>query len=83
MAMDTFVLRIWTPADAIGAPEAALGTRGTAQHVGSGRSGIFRNDAQLLRLLDELRKAATVDRDPAATSGAMESTAPTDELVIP
>jgi hypothetical protein len=62
--MDTFVLRIWTPADATGATEVASGAHGTAQHVGSGRSGIFRNDAQLLRLLDELRRAAAADPDP-------------------
>jgi hypothetical protein len=62
--MDTFVLRIWTPAVPTAATEVATGAHGTAHHVGSGQSGIFRNDAQLLRLLDELRRAAAADPDP-------------------
>ena len=62
--MDTFVLRIWTPAAAAG-ESAALpeGTRGTAHHVASGRSGVFRSEEQLLRLLTELRREANADRE--------------------
>jgi hypothetical protein len=61
--MDTFVLRIWTPAAAAG-ESAALpqGTHGTAHHVASGRSGVFRSEEQLLRLLTELRREAIEDR---------------------
>jgi hypothetical protein len=79
--MDTFVLRIWTPADATGATEVDTGARGTAHHVGTGRTGIFRSDAQLLRLLDELREAA--EPDPASPRGAIEPTTATDELALP
>ena len=60
--MDTFVLRIWTPA--IGAGEASAlpdGTHGTAHHVVSGRSGIFRSEEQLIRLLAHLRSEAAAD----------------------
>ncbi|HET9520445.1 MAG TPA: hypothetical protein VFO73_05300 [Candidatus Limnocylindrales bacterium] len=80
--MDTFLLRIWTPSDAAGATEVATGARGTAHHVGTGRTGIFRSEAQLLRLLHELRKAAT-EPDPAAPLGAIEPTTATDELALP
>jgi hypothetical protein len=61
--MDTFVFRIWMPAAAAG-ESAALpqGTHGTAHHVASGRSGVFRSEEQLLRLLTELRREAIEDR---------------------
>jgi hypothetical protein len=55
--MDTFVLRIWAPAS--GAGEIAglpVGIHGTAHHVTSGRSGVFRSEEQLVRLLAELRR---------------------------
>jgi hypothetical protein len=70
--MDTFVLRIWVPTDETGAGGDASAARGTAQHVGSGRSGIFRDDAQLLRLLGELRTAAASDRSPEGSPAATE-----------
>ncbi|HET9345298.1 MAG TPA: hypothetical protein VFO05_06315 [Candidatus Limnocylindrales bacterium] len=60
--MDTFVLRIWTPAPVAGDTGAApQGTHGTAHHVVSGRSGVFRSEDQLLRLLVELQKEAAAD----------------------
>ena len=60
--MDTFVLRIWTPAPLAGDSGATPeGTHGTAHHVVSGRSGIFRTEDQLLRLLAELRHAANAE----------------------
>jgi hypothetical protein len=60
--MDTFVLRIWTPAPVAGDSGAApQGTHGTAHHVVSGRSGVFRSEDQLLRLLVELQKEADAD----------------------
>jgi len=65
--MDTFVLRLWTPAP--GASETAAmpqGTHGTAHHVISGRSGVFRSEEQLLRLLAELRREALADTESAA-----------------
>ena len=65
--MDTFVLRIWAPAS--GAGEIAglpAGIHGTAHHVISGRSGVFRSEEQLVRLLAALRKEALAD---SATAG--------------
>ncbi|HEX5012601.1 MAG TPA: hypothetical protein VFV72_00480 [Candidatus Limnocylindrales bacterium] len=60
--MDTFVLRIWAPASGAGeATGLPIGTHGTAHHVISGRSGVFRSEEQLIRLLDELRREALAD----------------------
>ena len=68
--MDTFVLRIWTPAPVAGDTGASpQGTHGTAHHVGSGRSGVFRSEDQLIRLLLELQKEASADR----TNGGQET----------
>jgi len=70
--MDTFVLRLWTPAP--GASETAAmpqGTHGTAHHVISGRSGVFRSEEQLIRLLAELRREALAD-DATATGETRE-----------
>ena len=62
--MDTFVLRIWAPAAATGETGAMpQGTHGTAHHVVSGRSGVFRNEEQLVRLLADLRQEAAADGD--------------------
>jgi hypothetical protein len=64
--MDTFVLRIWTPAtDAGDAAAMPAGTHGTAHHVATGRSGIFRTSEQLLGVLDDLRMSPVGD----ATAG--------------
>ena len=60
--MDTFVIRIWTPASAAGELEVTRERHGVAQHVATGRSGIFRSDAQLLMLLGELPKPSADDR---------------------
>ena len=62
--MDTFVLRVWTPAPGTAAAGSTPdGTHGTAQHVASGRSGIFRSEAQLIRLLAQLRDEAAAEVD--------------------
>jgi hypothetical protein len=62
--MDTFVLRIWAPAPVTGETGAMpQGTHGTAHHVVSGRSGVFRSEEQLVRLLTELRREAAADGD--------------------
>jgi hypothetical protein len=68
--MDTFVLRIWTPAPVAGDTGATpQGTHGTAHHVASGRSGVFRSEDQLLRLLVELQEEATAE----GTAGGPET----------
>ena len=54
--METFVIRLWSPAD--GAPAAASGdVRGVARHIGSGRAGAFRDEAELLVLLRDLARS--------------------------
>ena len=65
--MDTFVLRIWTPAPVAGDSGATPpGPHGTAHHVISGRSGVFRSDEQLMGLLAQLRREALADGEAAA-----------------
>jgi hypothetical protein len=72
--MDTFVLRIWTPAAMAGDSVAMReGTHGTAHHVVSGRSGVFRTEAQLLRLLTDLRIEPVADGQAANPEDASDS----------
>ena len=69
--MDTFVLRIWTPAPVAGDSDAVpQGTHGTAHHVVSGRSGVFRTEDQLLRLLGDLRNEAVADPEASGDDAA-------------
>ena len=77
--MDTFVLRIWTPAtDAGHAAAMPAGTHGTAHHVATGRSGIFRTSEQLLEVLADLRKTPagdpTMSDDDGSTDGPVTTT---------
>jgi hypothetical protein len=51
--VDTFVIRLWTPADDSG---VAAYPRGVAHHVASGRSARFHDGTELLALLEELRR---------------------------
>ena len=70
--MDTFVLRIWIPAPVAGDSGAApQGTHGTAHHVISGRSGVFRTEDQLLRLLTELRNEAAEDGETGSANAVV------------
>jgi hypothetical protein len=56
--VDTFVVRLWTPADhATPAGDA----RGIARHVGTGRWATFRDGAELLALLQELPQLGAQD----------------------
>jgi hypothetical protein len=53
--MDTFVVRLWTPAPTAGDPAAArIGLHGTVHHVGSGRTATFRDGEELTELLSSL-----------------------------
>jgi hypothetical protein len=53
--MDTFVVRLWTPAPTAGDPAAArIGLHGTVHHVGSGRTATFRDGRELTELLSSL-----------------------------
>jgi hypothetical protein len=58
--VDTFVVRLWTPADHA-AP--AGDARGIARHVGTGRWATFRDGAELLALLAELPRLGTTEDD--------------------
>ncbi len=51
-AVDTFVIRLWTPADPATAPGDT--PRGVVEHVGTGRAAAFGDGAALLALLREL-----------------------------
>lgn len=58
-AVDTFVIRLWSPADL-----AATGgddPHGVARHVGTGRAAAFRDGGELLALLRELPRALAPD----------------------
>ena len=67
--METFVVRIWAPADAREADRTRTGLQGRLEHVPSGRRLVFRGTHELGALIvDELRRAA-VD---AGTTGKKE-----------
>jgi hypothetical protein len=63
--VDTFVIRLWSPADH--AAETADSPRGVARHVGTGRAAAFRDGDELIALLRELpgRDDESALNDPA------------------
>ena len=50
--VDTFVIRLWSPADH--AADTGDTPRGVARHVGTGRAAAFRDGDELIALLREL-----------------------------
>jgi hypothetical protein len=69
--VDTFVIRLWSPAD----PATPTGdARGIARHVGTGRAAAFRDGAELLELLRALPQLG--DDEPTSPIGL-------DDLVEP
>ena len=50
--VDSFVIRLWSPADPAAPPDDA--PHGVIQHVGTGRSSAFRDGDELLALLRDL-----------------------------
>jgi len=50
--VDTFVIRLWSPADH--AADTGDSPRGVARHVGTGRAAAFRDGDELIALLREL-----------------------------
>ena len=50
--VDTFVIRLWSPADH--AADTGDSPRGVARHVGTGRAAAFRDGDELLALLRDL-----------------------------
>jgi hypothetical protein len=59
--VDTFVIRLWSPADP--AADAGDAPHGIARHVATGRSAPFRDGGELLTLLRDLPRP-DVQRDP-------------------
>lgn len=56
--METFVVRIWAPADAREREQGSVPLQGRLEHVTSGRLAVFRGVEELGALIaDELRKA--------------------------
>ena len=64
--METFVLRVWTPAESNEPVVQGYGLRGFVEHVGSGRSDPFRGGDELLALV----VAATGSRAGGEEGGA-------------
>lgn len=51
-SVDTFVIRLWSPADH--AADTGDSPRGVARHVGTGRAAAFRDGDELIALLRDL-----------------------------
>ena len=67
--VDTFVIRLWSPADH--AADTGDSPRGVARHVGTGRAAAFKDGDELIALLRDLpgREDAST-RNHAAADGA-------------
>jgi hypothetical protein len=61
--VETFVIRVWTPAAADEAEPDVL--RGLAEHVGSGNATAFRDAGELVSFLATTLGARHVQVDPA------------------
>lgn len=64
--MDTFIVRVWTPADSTSADTVL---RGVVRHVASGVERPFRCDAQLLGII----RRATDHGEPHPYAGGIVS----------
>ena len=73
--MDTFIVRLWTPADARADADVS-GFRGTVHHVASGRTTTFRNGEQMLELLRDLRLLSGDELGRAETSSSAHRLVP-------
>ena len=58
--METFVIRIWTPADS-DELSASSSLRGRLEHVSSGRRSSFRGIDELARLIEESLSATAIE----------------------
>jgi hypothetical protein len=68
--VDTFVIRLWSPADH--AADTGDSPRGVARHVGTGRTAAFRDGDELIALLRDLpvREDLSATDDPALDGAA-------------
>lgn len=76
--MDTFVIRLWSPAD--GAASTPGDPRGVARHVATGHVGAFRDGTELLGLLRELPRREHDPATPPADDGTPSSPSPSVHL---
>ena len=68
--VDTFVIRLWSPADH--AADTGDSPRGVARHVGTGRAAAFRDGEELIALLRDLPGREDQSAlDDAAPGGAV------------
>ena len=63
--MQTFVVRVWTEAEPTGSELDVL--RGVVEHVGSGQTGTFTDDDELLAFLRERGRHEERERAEGAT----------------
>jgi hypothetical protein len=70
--VETFVIRLWSPADH--AADTGDSPRGVARHVGTGRAAAFRDGDELIALLRDL--PARDDLAAPPEPDAERSTAP-------
>ncbi len=64
--METFVVRVWVPADEA-APRTPM--RGIVQHAGTGRVEAFRGSEELLALVAGMAPLRTSDGSPQDPDG--------------
>ncbi len=67
--METFVVRVWTPADREEVVGGSLVLHGVVEHAGSGRQQRFRSDTELLTLLRGRLETRARDSTDAAKGG--------------
>jgi hypothetical protein len=66
--VDTFVVRIWRPADAAGVALQSAGTlHGTVDHVRTAQSRTFRDEEELVRFLRACFQADDPDKPEGGT----------------
>ena len=68
--METFVIRVWAPADATERDRPAAPVKGRLEHVTSGRRVVFRGIDELGTLIvRELRRTSTAAGEPGEREG--------------
>ena len=80
--VDTFVIRLWSPADH--AADTGDSPRGVARHVGTGRAAAFRDGDELIALLRDLpgRDDLSATDEPGADGAPALTDASTIILLV-